>query len=410
MYITRNIEDTVENVSSNFKVMLLTGARQVGKTTLLKRMTLGTERKYVTLDDLMERSLAISDPALFMQCYCPPVLIDEIQYAPELLNYIKNYIEYDDKNGSIWLTSSQPISTAKAVLNILGDQVGILNLYGLTINEISKNSYKSHFLPIYDNLLLRSGNTIKRNLNEIFKLIWQGSMPSSYNVDTYDWKTYYASYTKTIIQQEIMKVLQINDEMTFFHFLCAAAGQTGRIVNYAELAKAADISAPTAKQWVTALEAVGVLYMLQPFSPPGAKYVVKAPKLYFCDTGLAAYLTNWNSFEALETGALSNEFFITWVTMEILKSYSNIGKVPPIFYFRNFNGNEIELIIYEDGTAYPIAIKKCSNLSRILKTFAILEPVARDSNLKVGSGGVICFAEKLISTDKNISIIPAWII
>lgn len=216
-------------------------------------MSLGTDRKYVTLDDLMARSLAISDPVLFMQRYYPPVLIDEIQYAPQLLNYIKMYIEHNDKSGFICLTSSQPISKAKDVLKILGNQAKIIDLYGLTLSEISKNIFKSQFIPIYDELLLRSKNSEKRNLKEIFKLIWQGSMPALYSVDTYDWKTYYATYTQTIIQQEIMKVVQINDEMAFFHLLCAAASQTGRIVNYAELAKAVDISAPTAKQWVNAL-------------------------------------------------------------------------------------------------------------------------------------------------------------
>ena len=214
----------------------------------------------------------------------------------------------------------------------------------------------------------------------------------------------------SFIAYDVLKRLQVNDEMAFFNFMRAVAGQTGRIVNYAELAKSAEISAPTAKQWVKILEDIGIVYMLQPFMPPGSKYIVKAPKLYFCDTGLAAYLTSWNDADALENGAMSEEFLSTWIVMEIYKSYSNQGKRPPIYYLRNFNGKEINLIIYESGIAYPFMIKKSSYPQKIIKIFAILEPVAKDANFIIGSGGIICFSDEVLPAAKNINYIPVYMI
>lgn len=410
MYIKRNIEELIKSLTHSYKVLLLTGPRGVGKSTLLKHFATDTEHIYVSLDDLMARNLALTDPALFLQRYNPPVLIDEIQYAPQLLNYIKNYVDHNDINSNIWLTSSICFPVLDDVNRIFGALVGFINLQGLSLNEINQMKNRGFFVSFYNSLILRAKTTTHYSLKEIYKIIWQGSMPALYNNYAVEWQDYYASYVQTLIHQDVMRILQINDEMVFFKFLCAAAAQTGRIVNYAELAKAAEISAPTAKQWVKTLEAIGIIYMLQPFNPPGAKYVVRAPKLYFCDTGLAAYLTSWNNPEALETGAMSNEFFATWVVMEIYKSYSNNGLVPPLYYLRNFNGKELDLIIYENGIAYPVAISKSTLPNKILKTFAILTPVANDAQIKIGEGAIICFADGLIKATENISYVPAWMI
>lgn len=410
MYITRNIEETINRISSQFKVLLLTGARQVGKTTLLKHLAQDTGRTYVTLDDLAVRSLALSDPALFLQRYTPPLLIDEIQYAPALLSYIKIYADNGAQNGDIWLTGSQRLPLMQGVTESLAGRVGIVDLQGLTANEINGTENTEPFIPVKDTLFKRINNAKKQSLKEIYKLIWQGSMPALYNGGEQDGQSYYASYVQTFLQRDVMKLLQINDEMVFFRFLCAAAGQTGKLINYAELAKAAEVSAPTAKQWIKTLEAAGIIYLLQPFMPPGAKYIVKAPKLYFFDTGLAAYLTRWLNTDALEAGAMSGEFFETWVVAEIYKSYVNKGIVPPLYYLRNFNGKEIELIIYENGTAYPIAIKKSAYPQKAVKTFAILEPVSADANIQIGEGGIICFADDLLPAAQDLWYIPAWLV
>ncbi|PWM77764.1 MAG: ATPase [Phascolarctobacterium sp.] len=409
MYITRNIEETIKRISGQFRVLLLTGARQVGKTTLLKHLA-GNNRTYVTLDDLAVRSLALSDPALFLQRYTPPLLIDEIQYAPQLLSYIKIYADTEGQNGDIWLTGSQRLPLMQGVTESLAGRVGVVDLQGLTAGEINGNSYGAPFLPNSEQLLYRVNHTRKQSLKEIYKLIWQGSMPALYNGGEQDWQSYYASYVQTFLQRDVMKLLQVNDEMLYFRFLCAAAGQTGKMINYAELAKAAEVSAPTAKQWIKILEAAGIIYLLQPFMPPGSKYIVKAPKLYFFDTGLAAYLTRWTNAEALEMGAMSGEFFETWAVTEIYKSYANKGITPPLYYLKNFNGKEIELIIYENGTAYPVAIKKSAYPQKAVKTFGILEPVKNDAKIQIGEGGIICFADDLLPAAEGLWYIPAWLV
>lgn len=410
MYITRNIEQTINRISNQFKVLLLTGARQVGKTTLLKHLAQDSNRTYVTLDDLAVRSLALSDPALFLQRYTPPLLIDEIQYAPQLLSYIKIYADNGAQNGYIWLTGSQRLPLMQGVTESLAGRVGIIDLQGLSANEINGTDNMEPFLPEVGVLFNRMNNAKKQSLKEIYRLIWQGNMPAMYNGGEQDWQSYYASYVQTFLQRDVMKLLQINDEMVFFHFLCAAAGQTGKMINYAELAKAAEISAPTAKQWIKTLEAAGIIYLLQPFMPPGAKYIVKAPKLYFFDTGLAAYLTRWLNADALEAGAASTEFFETWVVTEIYKSYSNKGIVPPLYYLRNFNGKEIELIIWQNGTAYPIAIKKSAFPNKAVKTFAILEPVSADAKINIGAGGIVCLIDDLLPASDSLYYIPAWVL
>lgn len=410
MYITRNIEQTINRISNQFKVLLLTGARQVGKTTLLKYLAQGSGRTYVTLDDLAVRSLALSDPALFLQRYTPPLLIDEIQYAPQLLSYIKIYADNGAHNGDIWLTGSQRLPLMQGVTESLAGRVGIIDLQGLSANEINGTDNTEPFLPEVDVVFNRINKAKKQSLKEIYKLIWQGSMPAMYNGGEQDWQSYYASYVQTFLQRDVMKLLQINDEMVFFCFLCAAAGQTGKMINYAELAKAAEISAPTAKQWIKTLEAAGIIYLLQPFMPPGAKYIVKAPKLYFFDTGLAAYLTRWLNADALEAGAASSEFFETWVVTEIYKSYTNKGRVPPLYYLRNFNGKEIELIIWQNGTAYPVAIKKSAYPSKAVKTFAILEPVSADAKINIGAGGIVCLIDDLLPASDSLYYIPAWVL
>jgi predicted AAA+ superfamily ATPase len=410
MYITRNIEQTINRISNQFKVLLLTGARQVGKTTLLKHLAQSSGRTYVTLDDLAVRSLALSDPALFLQRYTPPLLIDEIQYAPQLLSYIKMYADNGAQNGDIWLTGSQRLPLMQGVTESLAGRVGIIDLQGLSANEINGTDNTEPFLPEAGVLFNRMNHDKKQSLKEIYQLIWQGSMPAMYNGSEQDWQSYYASYVQTFLQRDVMKLLQINDEMVFFRFLCAAAGQTGKMINYAELAKAAEISATTAKQWIKTLEAAGIIYLLQPFMPPGAKYIVKAPKLYFFDTGLAAYLTRWLNADALEAGAASSEFFETWVVTEIYKSYSNKGIVPPLYYLRNFNGKEIELIIWQNGTAYPIAVKKSAYPSKAVKTFAILEPVSADAKINIGAGGIVCLIDDLLPASDSLYYIPAWVL
>lgn len=224
MYITRNIEQTINRISNQFKVLLLTGARQVGKTTLLKHLAQDSRRAYVTLDDLAVRSLALSDPALFLQRYMPPLLIDEIQYAPQLLSYIKIYADNGAKNGDIWLTGSKRLPLMQGVTESLAGRVGIIDLQGLSANEINGTDNTDPFLPEVELLFNRMNHAKKQSLKEIYQLIWQGSMPAMYNGAEQDWQSYYASYVQTFLQRDIMKLLQINDEMVFFRFFMCRCG------------------------------------------------------------------------------------------------------------------------------------------------------------------------------------------
>lgn len=410
MYISRNIEETINRVSNQFKVLLLTGARQVGKTTLLKHLAQKTNRIYVTLDDLVVRSLAISEPALFLQRYTPPLLIDEIQYAPQLLSYIKIYADNATDNGNIWLAGTRFSSLMQGVTESLAGRVGIIELQGLTAGEINGAVKAEPFLPTAKQLFNSIEYAKKQGLKDIYKLIWQGSMPAMYNSGEHDWQSYYGSYVQTFILRDIMKMLQVNDEMAYFRFLCAAAGQTGKIINYAELAKVAGISAPTAKQWAIALEAAGIIHLLPGFVPAGSKYLIRAPKIHFFDTGLVSYLMRWNNSDTLEAGAYSTQIFETWVVMEIYKSYSNKGIIPPLYYLRNFNGKELELVIYENGTVYPLAIKKKYQPDKAVKTFDILEPVQSDAKIKTGEGGIICLCDDLLSAGEKLKFIPVWVL
>lgn len=297
------------------------------------------------------------------------------------------------------------------MLKYFNKDVVNIEIKGLAVNEISNREVaKKPFLPVYDELLYNFKKSKYHNLKEIYEIIWKGSMPEIYSRDYSVPSNYYAKYLQTIMQNSVIKLLQINDEMIFLKFLCAVASQTGKMINYAELAKAADISAPTAKQWIKILESIGIIYLLQPFIPEGAKYIVKAPKLYFCDTGFAAYLTQWSSSAVLECGAMSAAFFETWVIMEIYKSYINSGLRPNIFYLRNFNSKEIELIISKNDVVYPVVINKNDVSNKMIKKFDIIEPLKKDAQISVGECGIICLTDELLHTYENINYIPVWII
>ena len=354
MYIKRAIEDTVLRISTMFPVLLVTGPRQVGKTTLLQNLST-PEREYVTLDDPDVRYLAKHDPALFMQRYTPPVLIDEIQYAPELLPYIKIYVDSEKKKGSIWLTGSQAFHLMKDASESLAGRVGIINLLGLSDAEI----YGYESIPYTtepSQLMNRIGKTQERSLNEIYSRIFKGSMPELYAAPDMDWETYYRSYVNTYLQRDIRSLTQVADEMDFYNFMTVAAAHTSKPVIYEELANAANISAPTAKKWLSILVSSHIVALVQPYHNNVLKRVVKMPLLHFLDTGLAAYLLKWGNPEALEKGAMAGAFFETYVFSEIYKSYLNAGKEPPIFYYRDKDQKEIDLLLYQDGTLSPIEI------------------------------------------------------
>lgn len=417
MYIKRAAEGPILAVSNMFPVLLVTGPRQVGKTTLLQRLADGG-RKYVTLDDPDARYLAKKDPALFLQRYTPPVLIDEIQYAPELLPYIKMRVDADRRKGDFWLTGSQAFRLMKDVSESLAGRVGIVSLLGLSDAEIY--GYESEpFTTDPQRLMKRLAATEGKEVNELYARIFRGSMPALYAEEGIDWETYYRSYVDTYLQRDIRDLAQVADEMQFYNFMTVAAAHTSKPMVYEELANAAGVTAPTAKRWLSLLVSSHIIALVQPYSNNVLKRVVKMPLMHFLDTGLAAYLLKWGNPEALEKGAMSGAFFESFVFSEIYKSYLNAGKEPPIFYYRDKDQKEIDLLLYQNGVLCPIEIKKAASPGKSsLKNFPVLSPVETPekfggmAELKttIGPGSVVCMARDLLPADEKNWYVPVWLI
>lgn len=422
-YIKRAAEASIQKFSNMFPVLLVTGPRQVGKTTVLQKLAqdqkeMGIERKYVTLDDPDVRYLAKKDPALFLQRYSPPVLIDEIQYATELLPYIKMSVDRSRQKGDYWLTGSQAFRLMKNVSESLAGRVCIVNLLGLSDAEIYQTPSEP-FSTDTDFLMKRISVAKPRGLNEIYQRIFKGSMPELYAEKTIDWDIYYRSYVDTYLQRDIRDLAQVADEMQFYNFMTVVAAHTSRPVVYQELASAAGISAPTAKKWLSILVSSHIVALVQPYHNNVLKRVVKMPLLHFLDTGLVAYLLRWGTPEALERGAMSGAIFESYVFSEIYKSYLNAGKEPPIFYYRDKDQREIDLLIYQNGTLSPIEIKKAASPGRTaVKNFRVLDQVGTAEpfdgletlKVEIGTGSVVCLAADLLPIDEKNWYVPVWLI
>ncbi len=417
MYIRRAVEETVKKISATFPVLLVTGARQVGKTTLLTKLA-EPGRSYVTLDDPGIRRMAKTDPALFLQRYTPPLIIDEIQYAPEILPYIKMIVDRSGEKGGFWLTGSQMFHMMKNVSESLAGRVGIVNLYGLSRAEIKR--YPSEpFTTDKERLLARIRTVPKSGLPEVFEQIWKGSMPALRGDNPPSHAGFYSAYIDTYLGRDIRDLTQVADEMAFFNFMTVAAARTAKPVRYEEMAAEVGVSAPTAKKWLSVLVSSGVAALVQPYHNNALKRVVKTPILHFLDTGICAHLLKWDNAEVLERGAASGAFFESYVFSEIYKSYANAGLQPPIFYYRDRDAKEIDLLIYANGTLYPVEIKKSASPGAdAVKHFGVLKPVTQPERFggldalktEIGGGAVVCMANDLLPVDQNNWLVPVWLI
>ncbi len=398
MYIKRTSEDVIQKLSKQFKVVLVTGARQVGKSTLLKHCD--ENRNYVSLDDLSERELAINEPKLFLETHKAPLIIDEIQYAPELLSYIKLIVDKSDKKGQYWLTGSQQFHLMKNVSESLAGRVGILDLMGLSLVELSQTPNNEPFFPDLEYIEKRRENHKNYSTSNIFKIIYNGSFPALNNQDEFqDRNAFYSAYIRTYIERDIRDLSSISNEMKFLNFIRVVAARTGQVLKYSELANAVDISEPTAKTWLSVLVSSNIVYLLEPYYRNITKRMTKMPKIYFLDTGLCSYLTGWSSPEVIEKGAMNGAFFETFVVSEILKSYRHNGERPLIYWYRDTQQKEIDLLIERDGKLHPIEIKLTSNPNKsMLKHFKVLD--------NQGYGGLICMRESDIPLTEDVSAIP----
>ena len=420
MYYQRTIEPTIKKISETFPVLIVTGPRQVGKTTLLSHLA-EPERKIVSLDNPTVRSFAKSDPEMFLQRYAPPVLIDEIQYAPELFDYIKVYVDREKKCGDFWLTGSQTFRMMKQVTESLAGRAGIVRMLGFSSQEIQGRHYPPFRVDIPE-LMKRMEEVPPMNIRQVFTRIFKGSMPRLYENEQVDREQYYESYLETYISRDIKDLSQVADETAFLNFMSVVAARTATNVNYETLAGEVGISAPTAKHWLSILVSSGIVALIQPYSNNALKRVIKAPRMYFLDTGLCAHLTRWSSAEVLECGAMDGQFFETWVVSELYKSYINYGKQPPLFFYRDSNKKEIDVILYQDGMVNPIEIKKGSAPKDAIRNFSVLSPIEEEPDeedvfsgashlkTKIGTGAVVCMPPDMIPIDRKNWYIPAWLI
>mgnify|MGYP000529675055 CR=1 FL=1 len=359
-YIKRNLEKIVSQVTKEYPVLLVTGPRQVGKTTMLQKLMEGTDRSYVSLDDLNERSIAKTDPELFLQLHKPPVLIDEVQYAPELFTYIKIYVDKNHKPGAFWLTGSQVFKLMQGVQESLAGRVAVLSLTSLSQAEISGGTMKPFTVDLED-LSERQKEREQADTREIFERIYQGSMPAIVSGINSNSQLFYSSYLSTYIERDVRELSDAIDSLKFLRFITAVAARCGQMVNAAEIARDADINQTQAKDWLTILETLGIIFYLHPYSNNLLKRLVKTPKLYFYDTGLVCYLTKWSSAETLECGAMNGAILENYVVAEIRKTYLNCGKEPYLYYYRDKDAREIDIVLEHDGILNPIEIKKTAN-------------------------------------------------
>lgn len=408
MYIQRAIEKIVKELTMQYSAILITGPRQVGKTTMLKRLMEdeGNIREYVTLDDMEERNLAKNDPAMFFQIHKPPVFIDEVQYAPELFSYIKIIIDKNHNPGDFWLTGSQIFKLMQGVQESLAGRVAVLSMSSLSQREIGGSEAIPFEIDV-EALRINSKNILSADTNQIFERIWKGTMPALVSGRYSDRNIFYSGYVSTYIERDVRELSGTINALKFYNFVTSVAARTGQLVNYKSIAEDADIDQVTAKNWLNIMETLGIIFYLHPYSNNVLKRTIKTPKLYFYDTGLVCYLTKWSDSQTAMTGAMSGALFENYVVSEIVKSYQCCGTEPYIYYYRDKDAKEIDVMIEKDGKLYPIEIKKSASPKRsAINVFDIINK----SPLERGTGAVVCMSEKLGAFDKDNLIVPVWMI
>jgi len=419
VYIERSITPYVQKAEKNFKAVLITGARQAGKSTLLKKLF--PTRKYITFDDPFIEEQAIQNAGMFMTLNPPPVTFDEVQRIPDLFRYIKIECDKRDEYGLYCLSGSQPFRLMQNVSESLSGRISIIELAGLSLREIQRDTFDQPFLPSMDYVMERQKTA--RQPENIWQIIHRGSFPELYQNPDLDWQQFYASYIKTYLERDVRELSAVQNLDVFRRFMVAVAARTGQMVNYANIADEVGRDAATIRNWFSILEASGIIYLLEPYTPSVLKRAIKTPKVYFRDTGLASYLTRWLTPETLAYGAMAGNMFETFVISEILKSYSNQGIDYRycVSYYRGKDkkrirrdGKEIEvegeidLIIEENGVLYPIEIKK--NTSETAYAASAFQVLDRVEDKKRGMGAVISMCPAPGMLRENVLELPVWFI
>lgn len=409
MYITRHMEKPVMELNEQYPVLLLTGPRQVGKTTMLEHLieVEGKGRKKVSLDDLTLRELAKTDPKMFFQLYQPPLLIDEVQYAPELFPYIKIMVDERHQPGDFWLTGSQLFKMMEGVQESLAGRVALLHLSPLSQSEIMKRPPEPPFSLELPLLSERQNGRQMLNTPEVFQRIHQGGLPALVTGTYSNASIFYSSYIDTYMERDVRRLSNDIDSLKFLRFLRSVAARTSQQVNYKGIADDAEIDQTTAKNWLHVLEALGIIFLLEPYSNNVLKRTVSTPKLYFYDSGIVCYLTRWSSPETAMEGAMSGALLENYTVAEIIKTYQNAGQEPFLYYYRDKDAREIDLILERDGKLFPIEIKKmASPPKKLTKVFDLIDK----SPLQRGTGAILCMADQLGAFDQNNLIVPISLI
>lgn len=405
VYINRAISDILKNRVKTSKYLLITGARQVGKSTLVNHIF--PEYHKANFDDRLTRLQARDEPKLFFLNNPLPLFIDEVQKENSILEEIKLIVDQSDTRGNFILSGSQKLELMKGMSESLAGRVSIMELLGLSAREINKISFNRHFVPT--DIYLREREKEIKPYPDLWEMIHKGSYPELYDIDR-EWQDFYSSYVATYLERDINELIA-TDSLTFTKFMTSVAARTGEMLNYANIANEVGVSEPTIKSWISVLERTGIVYILQPYSASALNRAIKTPKIYFRDTGLACYLTRWLTAEALKNSAVAGNMFETFVVSEILKSYANEGRDYKfsIFYYRGKDKkttgeNEIDLIIQEDGILYPIEIKMTGNPNASMgSTNEVLDKIP---DKKRGMGVILCLIDKKTYLRDNLVALP----
>ena len=399
-YIKRNAEEVIKKEEKLFKAILVTGARQVGKTTMLKNLK--PNINYVTLDDMLLNQSALEEPDLFLKSNKPPIIIDEVQYAPNLLRYIKMAVDKSEKKAMFYLTGSQQFHLMNDISESLAGRVGIVNLLGLSLREINGIHFNGPFIPTNSYIEKRKNYKLNFSYDDVWEIIYKGSMPALYQKES-DVELFYSMYANTYIERDVRNLTQVGDTISFLKFMTSLASRIGQLLNLNSVATEVGISLPTAQRWLSILVSSNIVYLLEPYYNNIMKRAVKTPKLYFLDTGLVAYLTRWKNKDVLEAGNMAGNFFENFVIVEIIKSYYNSGVLQlPIYFYRDKDKREIDLIIEQNGKLHPIEIKKSAKPTKdMIANFKVLDKLGQ-----LGSGAVICMYDNILDLDENNKAIP----
>ena len=408
MYINRHMEQQIIEASKYYPVVMVCGQRQVGKSTMLHHIK-EANRRYVTFDDGNARRIALEDPALFFETYGYPLLIDEFQRVPSILIEMKKIVdakalEGEETGGLFWITGSQKFKMMKDVSESLAGRIAVFDLAGLSAGELEGREPR-FFHPDLPSIRERMKTISRKDVHQIYEEIFRGSMPKL-RTTALDRNRFYMDYVNTYIERDVKDLAHVGKLNEFYDFLVYMAARTGQELKYEDIARNIGISAPTAKEWVTILERSGVIHILRPWYSNITKRLVKTPKMYFMDTGLAAYLCRWPDASTLENGAMDGAFLETYVVTEIIKSYYNAGKALDLYYYRDTDKKEIDLLIVEGNRVYPIEIKKAKEPARADKNFRVLEKLDMD----IQPGLIMCMSDEFLPYNRNAWYCPVSVL